>query len=82
VSNSNWESLPGFENLIVVGAEVVQGTGMVGLRLEAEPVPGIESATLLYSLTAEDALYLAKLLARQAHEAMLAKWQEENLNIG
>lgn len=80
MSNSNWESLPGFEGLIVVGAEVVNGTGEVGLRFEDEPVPGIESDTIVYTLTPEQALDFARLLSRQAHEAMRAKWEEKNIS--
>ena len=66
--------------LIVVGAEVVNGTGDVGLRFEAEPVPGIEAATVDFTLTPGEALDFAKLLSRQAHEAMRAKWNESNIN--
>jgi hypothetical protein len=80
VSNSNWESLEGFEGLIVAGAEVINGTGEVGLRFEAEPVPGIDAAIVHFTLTPDEALEFAKLLSRQAHEAMRAKWNESNIN--
>lgn len=80
MSNSNWESLRGFEGLIVVGAEVINGTGDVGLRFEAEPVPGIDTAIVHFTLTPDEALDLAKLLSQQAHEAMRAKWNEDNIS--
>ncbi len=81
MSNSNWESLCGFEGHIMVGAEVVNGTGDVSLRFEeeAEPAPGQERGIVHFTLTCGEALELAKLLSRQAHEAMRAKWNERNI---
>jgi hypothetical protein len=79
MSNSNWESLRGFEGLILVGAEVMNGTGEVGLKFEAEPIPGIAAEGVDFTLTPEEALEFARLLSRQAHEAMRAKWDEHNL---
>jgi hypothetical protein len=79
MGNSNWESPRGYEGLILVGAEVINGTGEVGLKFEAEPVPGIEPGIVHFTLTPEEALEFARLLSRQAHEAMRAKWDERNL---
>jgi hypothetical protein len=77
MSNYNWEPLKGYEDNILVGAEVVNGTGTVGLRLsnEAEPEP----VYLYFDLTPEEALDFAKLLSKQAHEAMQARWNERHL---
>jgi hypothetical protein len=81
VSNGNWESLPGYEGLIAVGAEVVHGTGDVGLRLEAEPVAGIEPVIICYELTPGAALSLAALLTRQAQEAIRAQQRARSERI-
>lgn len=79
MSNYNWKSLRGYEDLILVGAEVINGTGEVGLKFETEPVPGIEPGIVHFTLAPEDALEFAKLLSQQAHEAMRARWNEHNL---
>jgi hypothetical protein len=79
MSNCNWEPLRGYEGLILVGAEVINGTGEVGLKFESEPVPGIDPDIVHFTLTPEEALEFARLLSRQAHEAMRAKWNEHNL---
>jgi hypothetical protein len=77
VSNYNWEHLRGYENQVLVGAEIINGTGRVYLKICQDPD---ESVHLL--LTAEDALEFAKLLSRHAHEAMRAKWNEANILSG
>jgi len=78
VSNYNWERLRGYEEQILVGNEEVNGTGLVYLKLCYQDPD--QSCHLL--LPAEDALEFAKLLSRQAHEAMRVKWDEANILSG
>ena len=81
VSNCNWERLRGYEEQILVGAEVVNGTGEVRLEFLQEPASP-DSESLFLTMTPDGALDFAKLLSRQAHEAMRAKWDEANINSG
>lgn len=76
MSNCNFEALRGFEDRIIVGAEVVNGTGEVRVEFyqATDDFSGVH-----HTLTPEQALDLARLLSQQAHEAMRAKWNEENL---
>jgi hypothetical protein len=80
VSNYNRESLKGFEEQIVVGAEVVNGTG--GVQLFAREHNGEDADSVIFNFTPEQALDFARLLSQQAHEAMRAKWNEANINSG
>ena len=84
VSNCNWENLRGFEGRILVGAEIVNGTGEVRLRLfeTAEPLRGEDGDAVFFTLTADQALDFARLLSQQAHEAMRAKWNEAHILFG
>ena len=80
VSNYNWESLPGFEEQVTVGAEVINSTGEVELRFWQDPAGPVKGGESVYlSMTADKALEFARLLSRQAHEAIRAKWNEENI---
>jgi hypothetical protein len=81
VSNSNWEHLRGYEDRILVGAEVINGTGEVGLKFFEEAGPD-KGDMVFFTLTIDAALDFARLLSAQAHEAMRAKWNESNLNVG
>ena len=82
MSNYDWERLRGYEEQVLVGAEEVNGTGEVRLRIE-EGFPGTEGWNGVFlSMSADDALEFAKLLSRQAHKAMRAKWNEANINSG
>ena len=74
MSNYNWESLRGFD--IGIGAEVVNGTGMV--RVNAHD----GDDTVILNMSADQALDFARLLSQQAHEAMRAKWNEDNILSG
>jgi hypothetical protein len=77
VSNYDLESLKDFEEQVTVGAEIVNGTGDV--KLVARQHPGDDADTVILHFTPERALDFARLLSQQAHEAMRAKWNEENL---
>jgi hypothetical protein len=80
VSNYGKESLRGFEDEVTVAAEIINGTGEVRLELHEDREPALGGdVDMLFSFTPEQALDLARLLSRQAHEAMRAKWDEENL---
>jgi hypothetical protein len=82
VSNYGWERLRGYEEQIMVGAGEVNGTGEVCLRIE-EGVPGTDGWNGFFlSMSADDALEFARLLSRQAHEAMRDKWNEANILSG
>lgn len=74
MSNYNWETLPGFD--IGVGAEIINGTGMV--RINAHH----GEDTVILTMTSDHALDFARLLSQQAHEAMRAKWNEDNILSG
>jgi hypothetical protein len=77
VSNYNWESLKGFEDQVLVGAEVVNGTGDV--KLNTRQHAGGDSDAVILTMPAEKALDLARLISRQAHDAMRQQWNEANL---
>jgi hypothetical protein len=80
VSNYNWESLPGFEEQVKVGAEVINGIGQVALRFWQDPDGSAgDGEAVFLDMGAEKVLELARLLSRQAHEAIRAKWNEENI---
>jgi hypothetical protein len=82
VSNYDWKHLRGYEERILVGAEEVNGTGEVRLRIE-EGTPGTDGRNGVFlSMPADDALEFAKLLSRQAHQAMRVKWNEANILSG
>lgn len=78
LSNYDWETLPGYD--LSVGAEVMNGTGEVRInaRNEAEP----DRDALILDMPAEKALDLAVLIARQAHEAMRAKFTSDHITSG
>jgi hypothetical protein len=80
VSNYSKEALRGFEDNITVGAEIANGTGEV--MLTASQHDGDDADTVILHFTPEQALDFARLLSRQAHEAMRAKWNEENIVPG
>jgi hypothetical protein len=80
VSNYNHESLKGFEELVIIGAEVINGTGDVKLTVRQHE--GEDADTVILHFTPDQALDFARLLSRQAHEARRAKWNEENLYHG
>ncbi len=77
MSNYNRESLKGFEELVIVGAEVVNGTGDV--TLYARQHDGEDAESVILHFTPTQALDFARLLSQQAHEAMRAKWNEDHL---
>ena len=82
MSNCGWERLRGYEEQVLVGAEEVNGTGEVRLRVE-QGTPGTEEwMGVFLSMSIDDALEFAKLLSRQAHNAMRAKWNEANILSG
>jgi hypothetical protein len=80
VSNYNFESLKGFEEEILVAAEVINGTGDVKLVVSPPGTGGEES--VIVHFTPDQALAFARLVSQQAHEAMRAKWDEDNLSHG
>ena len=80
MSNYNWKALKGLEELVSVGAEVVNGTGQVQVRVRQEP--GEEAEKVFLGMTAGQALDFASLLADQAHEAMREQWKERHLYGG
>ena len=80
MSNYNYESLPGFEEQVIVGAEIINGTGQVELRLWQNPAGRVDGGEAVYlCIDAKKALEFARLLSQQAHEAIRAKWNEENI---
>jgi hypothetical protein len=80
VSNYNFKSLPGFEEQVIIGAEVINATGRVTLRFWQDPDGSAGDGEAVYlDMDAEKALELARLLSRQAHEAIRAKWNDENI---
>lgn len=81
MSNCNWEHLRGYEEHVLVGAEVVNGTGEVRLRLYQE-AGDVDAGAVHLNMTADEALDFARLLSQQAHEAMRAKWNEVNILSG
>ena len=74
MSNYDWVTLQDFD--VSVGAEVVNGTGQV--RVNAHQ----DDDTVILTMPAERALDFARLLSQQAHEAMRAKWNEDNILSG
>lgn len=84
MSNCNWESLRGFEEQVLVGAEVVNGTGEVRLKLYQKPesMRGEDGDVVFLTMTTGQALDFALLLSQQAHEAMRAKWNEDHVLSG
>jgi hypothetical protein len=81
VSNYDWERLRGFEKQVLVGAEIVNGRGDVWLKVFDDETDQASSYIHL-RMTPDQALDFAKLLSRQAHEAMRAKWDEANILSG
>jgi len=74
MSNYDWQALDGYD--IAIGAESVNGTGEV--RINAHQ----DDDTVIFDMPAEKALDLARLLARQAHEAMRAKFVNDHVTSG
>ena len=80
MSNYDREALRGFGERVIVGAEVVNGTGDV--MLFARQHDGEDSHSVILHFTPDQALDFARLLSQQAHEAMRAKWNEANILSG
>lgn len=80
MGNYSREALKGFEEQVIVGAEVVNGTGDV--MLTARQHEGDDAETVILHMTPEQALDFAVLLANQAHEAMRQQWKERHLFSG
>ena len=78
VGNFDWQLLDGYD--FSVGAEIVNGTGEVRINARDEAAP--DEAALIVNMPAEKALDLARLLARQAHEAMRAKFVNDHVTSG
>lgn len=74
MSNFNLESFPGYEDKIIAGPEVVNGTGDVSLKFYDGDDPGA-----FFLMDYEEVLRLAGWLADQAFEAMRQQWREHNL---
>ena len=81
MSNYDWERLRGFEKQVLVGAEIVNGRGDVWLKVYDDESDEASGHVHL-NMTADQALDFAKLLSQQAHEAMRAKWNEDNILSG
>ena len=81
MSNFDWERLHGFEKQVLVGAEIVNGRGDVWLKVYDDETDQASSYVYLH-MTPGQALDFAKLLSRQAHEAMRAKWDEAHILSG
>jgi transcriptional regulator len=70
MSNYSYNTLPGFEEQVIVGAEEINGTGEVVLKVydEADDEEGV-----YLKFTPEETLELSRLLAEKANEALANK---------
>lgn len=74
MSNFNLEAFPGFEESIIAGPEVVNGTGQVSLKFyDGEQM-------VFFLMDHEVVLEFADWLAGHAFEARRQQWRERLLN--
>lgn len=78
MSNYDWQAIEGYG--LSVGAEIMNGTGEVRISVLEETAPDDDVVTV--DMPAEKALDLARLIARQAHEAMRAKFVSDHITSG
>ena len=82
MSNFNYESFPGYEDRIICGPEVVNGTGQVSLKFY-DCFAGESRADMVFFLMDyEETLRLAGWLADHAFEAMRQQWRDHHLLSG
>ena len=70
---SNYDRELLFGGQVRVGAEVINGTGDV--QVDVAQGPGEDAESVMLSMTPEQALDFARLLADKAHEAMAVRWK-------
>jgi hypothetical protein len=68
MSNYDYTTLEGFEEQVIVGAEMINGTGQVVMKTYESADPNAEPVFLAF--TPDEALKLSRLLAEKADEAL------------
>jgi len=68
MSNYDYTGLPGFEEQVIVGAEMINGTGQVLLKVYESADEDAEAVFLTF--TPDETFRFSKLLAEKADEAL------------